>query len=289
MRCSTACFRRLTLGAARDQLRSKGLLAQPLVETSDSVDADGGHGLKKRVNPRSLQIFSRQFATMIEAGLSVVAALTILEEQTDDERLPRSSPRVREDVEGGSLLSEAMAQHPKVFSRLYIAMVEAGEAAGYSTRCSTVSRTRSRRRPQIKRRVKGAMIYPTVVITLRDDRSLRVCCSSSSRSSSDLRRAERRAADADPDRHEGVEPARGTTGSSSSRCSRAHLRLRYAEGPSPAAASGIAFKLRVPMKIGDTVRKVAMARFSRTLSTLVGAGVDIIKALEITGRPPATG
>ena len=85
---------------------------------------------EKKVAPKSLQVFSRQFATMIEAGLSVVTALVILEQQTDDLALGKVIDDVREQVEAGALLSEAMARHPDVFSRLYVAMVEAGEAAG---------------------------------------------------------------------------------------------------------------------------------------------------------------
>src|SRR5581483_8759184 len=87
-------------------------------------------GAFKAVKSKSLQIFSRQFATMIEAGLNVVGALVILEEQTSDEALAAIVHQLRQDVEGGLLLSEAMARHPKVFTRLYISMVEAGEAAG---------------------------------------------------------------------------------------------------------------------------------------------------------------
>src|SRR5207244_2663299 len=84
----------------------------------------------KGVKPKSLQIFSRQFATMIEAGMNVVTSLVILEQQTTDSVLADVIAALREDVERGLLLSEAMQQHPQVFSRLYIAMVEAGEAAG---------------------------------------------------------------------------------------------------------------------------------------------------------------
>ncbi len=84
----------------------------------------------KKIKPKSLQIFSRQFATMIEAGLNVVSALVILEQQTDDKYLAAVIRELRADVEGGLLLSQAMARHPKVFSRLFVSMVEAGEAAG---------------------------------------------------------------------------------------------------------------------------------------------------------------
>ncbi|MDE3025848.1 MAG: type II secretion system F family protein, partial [Acidobacteriota bacterium] len=119
------------LAGAREQLRLKGLLADSLREISG---ADGeGAGLKlgnNKVKAKSLQVFSRQFATMIEAGLNVVGSLVILEQQTDDPALAGVVRQLRSDVEGGLLLSEAMVKHPRVFSRLYVAMVEAGESAG---------------------------------------------------------------------------------------------------------------------------------------------------------------
>ena len=118
------------LSAAREQLRVKGLLAQSIKELSDGSGIGSTSIGGKKVKAKSLQIFSRQFATMIEAGLNVVSALVILEEQTDDQALGTVIHELRKDVEGGLLLSEAMARHPKVFSRLYVSMVEAGEAAG---------------------------------------------------------------------------------------------------------------------------------------------------------------
>src|ERR671910_3203952 len=117
------------LGAAREQLRLRGLLAQQLRE----LPASGEEGLRtalKKVKPKTLQIFSRQFATLIEAGVNVVTSLVILEEQTDDKYFAEVVAEVRADIEGGLLLSEAMARHPKVFNRLYVSMVQAGEAAG---------------------------------------------------------------------------------------------------------------------------------------------------------------
>src|SRR5207247_10353151 len=115
--------------SARERLRVRGLLPSSLQEIASAGD-DGGITVFKKIKPKSLQIFSRQFATMIEAGLNVVASLVILEEQTEDKYLREVVRELRADVEGGLLLSEAMARHPKVFDRLYIAMVEAGEAAG---------------------------------------------------------------------------------------------------------------------------------------------------------------
>src|SRR5262249_46516176 len=104
-----------------EQLRAKGLLAQR-IDRVDDAESSPSTGVFKSVKPKSLQIFSRQFATMIDAGMNVVSSLVILEQQTDDSVLSAVLAEVRADVEGGLLLSEAMARHPKVFSSLYIAM-----------------------------------------------------------------------------------------------------------------------------------------------------------------------
>src|SRR5919201_1275661 len=152
------------LDAARDQLRSRGLLPRSLSEAKGGRDT-GVAAVFKQVKPRALQIFSRQFATLIEAGVSIVAALVILEEQTEDKNLAEVVSDVRADVESGVILSAALARHPNVFSRLYVAMVEAGEASG--TLDSVLDRVANQieKETKIKRRVKGAMIYPSVVIT----------------------------------------------------------------------------------------------------------------------------
>jgi type IV pilus assembly protein PilC len=269
--------------AAREQLRTKGLLAQRLEETSQDAEEGAGVGRGKRVNPRALQIFSRQFATMIEAGLSVVSALTILEEQTVDKRLVEVVSVVREDVESGSLLSEAMSRHPKVFNRLYVAMIEAGEAAGVLDQVLDRVAYQIEKETQIKRRVKGAMIYPTVVITF----ATIVLCGmlmfivpifvgifkDLNGKLPTLTRIILAASNV----------LRGYWFIILPVVAAAIFGFRYAKGTEPGRRVWDRVKLHAPMKIGDTVRKVAMARFARTLSTLVGAGVDIIKALEITG------
>src|SRR4051812_3986627 len=153
-----------TVDAAREQLRVRGLLADHLEE----MPASGEEGVRtalKSVKPKALQVFSRQFATMIEAGLNIVSALSILEEQTDDKYLKVVTAEVRADVEGGSLLSQALARHPKVFSRLYVSMVEAGEAAGILDEVLDRLAMQIEKESNIKRRVKGAMIYPALVVS----------------------------------------------------------------------------------------------------------------------------
>jgi len=265
--------------AAREQLRVRGLLANMLEELPASGE-DSARTFFKAVKPKSLQIFSRQFATMIEAGLNVVSALVILEEQTDDKYLAEVIGELRADVEGGLLLSQALARHPKVFSRLYVAMVEAGEAAGILDQVLDRVAYQIEKETQIKRRVKGAMIYPTMVLifaTLVLIGMLMFLVPVFVKIFADLG---------------GELPVLTQWVVKASDLIRARWfviipgmiafrRWKKSEG---GRKLWDRFKLKIPMKIGQVVLKVTMARFSRTLSTLVAAGVDIIKALEITGQ-----
>ena len=268
---------------AREQLRLRGLLAQSLAE----LPATGEESVRttfKKIKPKSLQIFSRQFATMIEAGLNVVGALVILEEQTEDAYLGSIIHELRADVEGGLLLSQAMARHPKVFSKLYVAMVEAGEAAGILDTVLDRVAFQIEKETQIKRRVKGAMVYPIVVMTFATlvlIGMLLFLVPVFVKIFAELG---------------GQLPKLTQIVVGASNIMRSDWYVIF-----PAAIFAVwgirklkrteqgrrvwdRTKLRIPMRIGDTVRKITMARFSRTLSSLVAAGVDIISALEITGQ-----
>ncbi len=273
------------LVAAREQLRIRGLLAQKLSEVNESAGLGQTNiSFGKVVKPKSLQIFSRQFATMIEAGLNVVGALVILEQQTSDTVLAEVVHSLRRDVEGGLLLSEAMARHPKVFSRLYCSMVEAGEAAGILDIVLDRVAFQIEKQEQIRRRVKGAMIYPTMVLifaTLVLIGMLMFLVPVFVHIFSQLG---------------GQLPTLTQYVVTASDFLRNYwfiviptlIALPFGFKKWKSTESGRQvwdrFKLKMPMKIGDTVLKITMARFSRTLSTLVAAGVDIIKALEITGQ-----
>ena len=97
---------------------------------------------------------------MIEAGVSVVAALVTLEEQTDDKYLREVIAEIRSDVEAGMVLSQAFARHPKVFNRLFVSMIEAGESSGTLDEVLDRAATQIEKETQLKRRVRGAMVYP---------------------------------------------------------------------------------------------------------------------------------
>src|SRR5215203_434207 len=269
--------------AAREQLRVRGLLAQKLVELPASGEQSVATVFKK-IKPKSLQIFSRQFATMIDAGLSVVGALVILEEQTEDKYLSAIVKELRADVEGGLLLSQALARHPKVFSRLYVAMVEAGEAAGILDQVLDRVAFQIEKETAIKRRVKGAMIYPTMVLifaTLVLIGMLMFLVPVFVKIFQDLggelptlTQWVVNVSDFLRGNYYFVFPAIAVI----------LFALRKGKPTEKGRQIWDRMKLKVPMKIGAVVLKVTMARFSRTLSTLIAAGVDIIKALEITGQ-----
>jgi type IV pilus assembly protein PilC len=270
------------LAAAREQLRIRGLLPEALTERRAAGEG-GAAGAFKKVKPKSLQVFARQFATMIGAGVSVVAALVTLEGQTDDKYLAEVIRDVRSDVEGGVILSRALARHPKVFNRLFVAMVEAGESSGTLDTVLQRVAMQIEKETQIKRRVKGAMVYPAVVISFAFlvltfmllfiiPVFVHVF-----------------------DQLHGNLPTPTLIVMHTSYALRHWWFVIF-----PAIAASVfafrhykrteqgrkvwdRFRLRLPMRIGDVVHKIALARFSRTLSTLISSGVDIIKALEITG------
>jgi type IV pilus assembly protein PilC len=268
--------------AAREALRVRGLLALSLDEQARSSK---GFGMAiTKVKPKALQIFSRQFATMVEAGLSVVTALVILEEQTEDKKLSAIVTDMRSDVEGGLLLSEAMARHPRVFSRLFVAMVEAGEAAGVLDVVLDRVAYQIEKETKIKRRVKGAMMYPAAVLIFATLVLIGMLMflvpvftgifESLGGELPMLTQIVVDGSDLLRERFYIIFPAFfGLVF--------AFFRWKKTESGRPVWD---AFRMRIPMGIGAIVLKVGMARFSRTLSTLIAAGVDILRSLEITGN-----
>src|SRR5947207_2552033 len=269
--------------AAREQLRIRGLLAERLEE----LPASGEESVRttfKKVKPKTLQIFSRQFATMIDAGLNVVSSLVLLEEQTDDDYFSLVVRELRADVEGGLLLSQALGRHPKIFSRLYVSMVEAGEAAGILDQVLDRVAFQIEKDTQIKRRVKGAMMYPTMVLIF----ATLVLCGLLMFLVPVFVKIFAQLGGQLPTLTQYVVSASNVLRNDwyiiFPLVGLAIWGIRRFKRTEAGRQLWDRIKLRIPMKIGDVVLKVTMARFSRTLSTLVAAGVDIIKALEITGQ-----
>jgi type IV pilus assembly protein PilC len=122
------------------------------------------HILPARVKLKDLAVFSRQFATMVNAGLPILRALSILETQSESKKLRETTAEVRVDIERGSSLSAAMQKHPKVFSKLYVAMVKSGETGGVLDQVLVRLADNLEREVSLRHRIRSAMTYPIVVL-----------------------------------------------------------------------------------------------------------------------------
>src|SRR2546423_99593 len=115
--------------AVNSQLRSKGLIVLD-IEENKNTDVGDYLGRFRRVKSQELTVATRQLATMIQSGMSLLRALYVLEEQARSDKFREAITAIRIDVEAGTSLSEALSRHPTIFNGLYVAMVEAGEAGG---------------------------------------------------------------------------------------------------------------------------------------------------------------
>jgi type IV pilus assembly protein PilC len=237
------------------------------------------------VSTRDLAIFTRQFATMINAGLPLVQCLDILSKQTEKEEFRQVITRVMRDVEAGTTLAEALGkkENAKVYDELYVNMVEAGEAGGILDNILQRLATYIEKAESLKRKVKGAMVYPTVVLSvalLATSFMLIFIIPTFAKMFSGF----------------GAElplPTKIVMGLSS--FLRSYWWAMLAAGV--AFVFGIqryykterghvqidTFLLKIPV-FGDVLRKGAVARFTRTLGTLISSGVPILNGLEITAR-----
>jgi type IV pilus assembly protein PilC len=146
----------------RSILRKQRIIPQSITKKPKSIFS----GLGGRVKDKDLVIFTRQFATMIGAGLPLVQALEILSKQTENKTFAKHIEDIKIDVEGGSTFADALKKHPKIFSDLYTNMVAAGETCGILDTILVRLATYIEKAQSLKRKVKGAMVYPAVVITV---------------------------------------------------------------------------------------------------------------------------
>jgi len=236
-----------------------------------------------RVSVKDLGVFTRQFATMINAGLPMVQCLDILSQQAEKEFLKQSISTVMTDVEGGSTLGEAMQKHPKMFSQLYVNMVEAGEAGGILDLILNRLATYLEKADALQRKVKSALTYPTVVCIVAVGATifmLMFIIPTFAKMFTDFGGTL-------------PMPTRIVMGMSN------FLRNFWYLLAMGVAGFVVGFQryykteggrrnidrmmLRVPA-LGPVVRKGAVARFTRTLGTLISSGVPILNGLDITAR-----
>jgi type IV pilus assembly protein PilC len=145
------------------QLRRKNIVATVVNEKAKKT---GKFSFGGGVNDKDIVVFTRQFATMIDAGLPLVQALDILSSQVENKTLSKTLQQVKVDVESGATYADALRKHPRVFTELYVNMVAAGEAGGILDTILNRLATYIEKAMKLKKKVKGAMVYPIVVSTI---------------------------------------------------------------------------------------------------------------------------
>ena len=267
--------------AVAQELRQQGLMVIEVKEKS--VAQKDILAPFKRIKLDDLVVFSRQLATMINAGLPIVRALHVLSEQTENPKLKDVVVAVRKDVEAGLSLSEALEMHPKAFSRLYVEMVRAGEIGGLLDSVLLRIADQLEKDQDLRRKIRSAMTYPVVVLVLA------------------ILAASFMLIFIVPVFAKMFQDLGGTLPLPTRVCMLLSNILTSFWGilvyAAMAAGVYLFFRLkktdrgrkvwgrvvlRIPAKIGDIVQKAVLARFARTLGTLSAAGVPILQAIEIT-------
>jgi len=237
----------------------------------------------RKVPPKTLAVFTRQFSVMIDAGLPLVQCLEILANQQDHKNFQKILLQVRQDVESGSTLADAMRRHPKAFDNLYVNMVAAGEAGGILDTILQRLSVYIEKAVKLKSQVRSALIYPVAVIVIAaivvavillkviptfaalftslgaelplPTRIVIACSNFLARYFIFFV----------------IAIAGGIYG----------LRRYYATHTGRRVIDGLLLKLPV---LGMILRKISVARFCRTLATLTSSGVPILESLDITAR-----
>jgi len=273
----------VSTAAVSDELRSRGLKIMDLREHKSGFNVEL-RLLPKRIKAQELTIMTRQLATMISSGMTLLRAFYVLEEQIENDKLRNVVADVREDIESGLSFSDALGKHEKVFGPLYVAMVRAGEAGGVLEESLARVADQLEKDDALRRQVKSAMAYPTVVLVFAMCVLLGMIAF--------------------------IVPVfvgifkdfggelpmitKFTVGLSKVVTGQWYLLVGGTVGlfvgfkkwrkSAWGRPQWDRVRLRIPAKIGATVQKIALARWSRTFSALYSAGVPIMQAIEVTGQ-----
>jgi type IV pilus assembly protein PilC len=239
--------------------------------------------MQPKVTNKDIVIFTRQFSTMIDAGLPLVQGLTILGEQSENKTFRGMLKQVTKDVEGGSTLADALAKHPKVFDALFVNLVAAGEVGGILDTILQRLAAYIEKAEKLKSQIKGAMTYPAVVVGIAFI-VIAVIMIFVIPVFQDMFSSFGKALPV---------PTQIVVNISNFFKGNIHYVIggfivfiwvykRYASTTSGRRnIDNIMLKLPI---FGDLIKKVAVARFTRTLGTMISSGVPILDALEITAK-----
>jgi type IV pilus assembly protein PilC len=268
--------------AAMMQLRGQAIVPTAVKPKAASVLK--GLKLKKKVKIRDLVVFTRQFATMIDAGLPLVQCLDIQANQQTNRTFGEAIGRVKGDVEQGATFADSLGKHPKIFDELYVNLVAAGEIGGVLDTILNRLATYLEKVDSLRRKVKGAMVYPATVLVVAIGVLVLLMVKV-------IPVFEKMFHD-----FGGELPGPTQMVLNISHWMQEYVVFMLLGAMALGAAYGQArnrsprfrfrtdgLYLRAPV-FGPLLRKVAVARFSRTFSTMLSSGVPILDALDICGK-----
>jgi type IV pilus assembly protein PilC len=302
---TTFAFRAMDLGGAAtageveaeskaqvtEQLRQRGLIVLDVSEKKSPLTIEGMMKRWKGADMRELAVFSRQFATLVSSGMPMLRALHTLEEQTQDDLISEAIAGVRADVEAGSTLEQAMKRHPKVFDRLFRAMVRSGEESGRLDEALDRIAFQVEKQDALRRQVKSALMYPILVFGFATVVLIAIVMFVIPV----FAKIFKELAEEHPTESAALPaPTQLCVGASNLLTGFWFILL-----PGLAVAAFAFFRwkktergkdvwerfiLRLPAKIGDVIQKVALARWSRTFAGSVSAGVPMLQSIKLTGE-----
>jgi type IV pilus assembly protein PilC len=273
-----------------EQLRQRGLIVLDVSEKREPFKIENLWRTWKGVDMRELSIFSRQFATLVASGMPMLRTLHTLEEQTQDERIKEAIAGVRADIEAGSTLEQAMSRHPEVFDRLYRAMVRSGEESGRLEDALDRIAYQVEKTDGLRRQVKSALMYPALIFGF----AMVVLVAVVAFVIPVFVGIFEQIAEENPgEKAELPIPTQICVTASDAITGYWFILI-------PGLVVGFIlffrwkrtesgkemwdrFTLKLPAKIGDVIQKVALARWSRTFSGAVSAGVPMLQAIKLTG------
>jgi type IV pilus assembly protein PilC len=274
-----------------EQLRQRGLIVLDVSEKSNPFKLEDVMRRWKSVDMRELAVFSRQFATLVASGMPMLRTLHTLEQQTKDEEIREAVAGLRADVEAGSTLEQAMERHPRVFDRLFRAMVRSGEQSGRLEEALDRIAFQVEKQDALRRQVKSALMYPALVFGFAIVVLIAIVVFVIPVFANIFKELE----EEHPEEGGGMPaPTELCIGFSNlithywflllpgiALAFWAFFRWKKTERGKDAWDR---FILRLPFKIGDVIQKVALARWSRTFSGSVAAGVPMLQSIQLTGE-----
>ncbi|HEV2791679.1 MAG TPA: type II secretion system F family protein [Solirubrobacterales bacterium] len=274
-----------------EQLRQRGLIVLDVSEKKAPFAIENVFKRWKGVDMRELAVFSRQFATLVASGMPMLRTLHTLEEQTQNEEISEAVGSLRADVEAGSTLEQAMERHPRVFDRLYRAMVRSGEQSGRLEEALDRVAFQVEKSDALRRQVKSALMYPALVFIVAVVVLLAVVAFIIPIFVGIF---EELAAE-NPQEESGLPlPTKICVGISDAITGYWFLIIPTLvvsfvaffkwKKTDHGRATWDRFLLRIPFKIGDVIQKVALARWSRTFSGSVASGVPMLQSIKLTGE-----